>query len=111
MLWIAIVVIAVILLVRMVSVSRESYEKKILGSADCAYAMNGGNTAYCNDWLSAYRNNQQCANDGYEICCDRALKCCNEIATCEGGKDCRDVRYKPTKDNAIMYDQDFSVDQ
>jgi hypothetical protein len=87
-------------------------DRRVLkGSIDCTYALNGGNTAYCNQWLTEYRNGNKCTNDGYEICCQRALKCCNQIATCGGGKDCRDKLNTPTKENSLMYDSNVVMDE
>lgn len=88
------------------------------GSIDCTYSLGGGNTAYCNDWIRAYRKGELCnTDDGCHpsssgaICCEGALKCCNQIATCGGGNDCRDSRYTPTKENNLFYDQDYVMDK
>lgn len=94
-------------------------DRRVLkGSIDCAYALNGGNTAYCNDWLKSYRAGKICQTDDGchpgsmgKICCENALKCCNQVATCGGGQDCRDPKYTPTKSNKLMYDQDIYMDQ
>lgn len=116
---VATLVLAILIVIKMRRCScAEKYVKfpqadkrKLFGSVDCAYALNGGNTAYCNEWLDAYRQDLQCANDGYKICCQRALSCCNEIATCGNGNDCRNPAYMPTKENSIRYDQNVNIDE
>lgn len=99
----------------------ESYspDRRVMkGSIDCAYALNGGNTTYCNDWLASYRAGKLCQTDDGchpnsfgKVCCKNALNCCNQIATCGGGYDCRDPKYTPTKDNNLMYDENIRMDQ
>ena len=37
--------------------------RNLKGSIDCAYALDGGNTAYCNDWLDSYRKGELCQTD------------------------------------------------
>lgn len=94
-------------------------DKRVMkGSIECSYALNGGNTAYCNDWITAHRAGRLCnTDDGCHpnsygmVCCENALKCCNQIATCGGGNDCRDPKYTPTKSNNLMYDQDYVMDR
>lgn len=94
-------------------------DKRVMkGSIDCSYALNGGNTAYCNDWLKSYRAGKLCQTDDGchpnsfgKICCENALKCCNQVATCGRGNDCRNPKYTPTKNNKLMYDQDILMDQ
>jgi hypothetical protein len=88
------------------------------GSIECAYATDGSNAAHCNDWLKSYRAGKLCNTDDSchpnsfgKVCCEKALACCNQIATCGGGKDCRDPKYMPTKKNSLMYDGDLYLDQ
>lgn len=94
-------------------------DKRVMkGSIDCAYALDGSNTAYCNDWIKSHREGKLCQTDDGchpnsfgKVCCDSALKCCNQIATCGGGNDCRNPKYTPTKNNNLMYDQNIYIDQ
>lgn len=113
----AVLIIVVLVYLKMRRESNENYVKfpqpdmrRLKGSVECAYALNGGSVAYCNEWLDANRKGLQCANDGFKICCDKALTCCNQIATCGGGKDCRNPIYTPTKDNNLMYDENEVID-
>jgi hypothetical protein len=94
-------------------------DRRVLkGSIDCAYALDGSNVAHCNQWITAHRAGKLCnTSDGChpnsfgKVCCEKALDCCNQIATCGGGKDCRDPKYTPTKNNKLMYDEDIYLDQ
>lgn len=111
----AMLVLSVLILVKL-NKNGEHYSLK--GSIDCAYALNGGNTAYCNDWITSHRAGKLCdTDDGChpnsfgKVCCEKALKCCNQIATCGGGKNCNDPKYMPTKNNKLMYDQDYVIDK
>jgi hypothetical protein len=93
-------------------------KRNLKGSIECAYALDGSNSAHCNEWLKSHRAGKLCkTNDGCypnsfgKVYCENALKCCNQIATCEGGNDCRDPKYTPTKKNNLMYDSDLYLDQ
>jgi len=119
-------ILCILILVKLGKCCGENYkglfpqpDKRVMkGSIDCAYALDGSNTAYCNDWIKSHRAGKLCqTNDGChpnsfgKVCCENALKCCNQIATCGGGKDCRDPKYTPTKNNSLLYDQEIVMDQ
>lgn len=102
-------ILSIILYVRLDKKESENFKNVAVGN--CAYGLGGNNVAFCNDWITAYRKGQPCYSGCDLICCKKALECCNYLGTCDGGKDCKDPNYTPTKANNKMYDEDYYTDE
>lgn len=102
---ILLMIILIILIV--ISTKRENYDNILARNITCAYALNGSDFTKCNDWIKNYRDNKLCDSYNNEICCEKALDCCNLVASCGNGKNCMDPKYKPTKTNSLFYDKNY----
>jgi hypothetical protein len=99
-------IINIIVLV-LVSKKKEDFKPILFGNITCAYALNGGNVAKCNEWISNYRKGDDCFSFNNKISCKKALECCDLVSTCHGKKCSETKIYKPTKENNLFYDNDL----